>query len=360
MPVHSRPPRLLLVSAASHSIGYGHLNRCLTLAAHAGAAAFEPAFLVFGDEQARVRVEAAGHACQVKPVSELERAALTAGVTEPADVVVSDVVHAALFARTPSVPALFGQLRRLGRVAVAIDSLGEQSLVAQAPQADIDLLVVPYAAAPIDRGQGRWRVLQGPQYALLSPAYAGLPRRLVRERADRVLVSCGGSDPDGNTALILRGLEKISGRMQVRAVLGPLFSEALRAEIRRLAEQSRHQVELVFAPETLLGAMLWCDVALSASGLTKYELAATGTPALLFSIDASHEEVNRPFAAQGSVLDLGLNITPECVREQTDKLLGDFARRAKMAATGQDMVDARGAQRLLAEIKKELSCSKTH
>lgn len=348
--------RLLLVTIASNAVGYGHLNRCLSIAAHAQAAGAEIGFLLFGDEQARARVETAGHSCRVRPISELEQAIVTAASEAPADAVVSDLLHPAFFARTRSPLTVFRQLRSLGRVVAAIDTLGDQSLVAQAPQADIDLMVIPYVAPAIDRGRGQWRLLQGAQYALLSSDYVDLPPRTARVRADRVLVSCGGSDPSGYTTVVLQGLERMRERLQIRIVVGPLFSAALRAQIGRLAARSKHKVELVLAPESLLGEMLWCDLALAASGLTKYELAASGTPALLFSIDASHDAINRPFAAMGSVLDLGENVTPESVCEEAGKLLGDVARRAKMTTTGRKMVDARGAQRLLTEIRKELSC----
>lgn len=354
MSVHDSPLTLLFVTVASNLLGYGHLNRCLSIAEHAKSEGATARFLLFGDERAQGRVNAAGHSCYLRSISEMEEGAeiVFAG---SADAVVSDLVHATFFARTPPLE-LFKQFRSLSSVSVAIDALGDQALMAQAPKVDVDLMVVPYATLDTGNRGGDYRLLSGPQYALLAPDYAALPPRTVRLQADRVLVSCGGSDPMGYTLVVLRGLEQIFGKLQVRVVLGPLFNAGICAEIESWASNSRHEMVLVSAPEALLDEMLWCDLAIAASGLTKYELAATGTPALLFSIDDLHDRMNRPFAMIGTSVDLGVNIIPELVSKQTEMLLGDVDSRNTMSVTGKQMVDGLGAKRLIAEIRKELSC----
>lgn len=348
--------RILFVTVASQAVGFGHLSRCLALAAHAQKRHANIGFLVFGGNTAEERIKAAGFTCIL-----LEESVLNAGQWPQtahlqADAVIADLLFPAFDTVCRDVEGLFGRLRGLGRLLTAIDVLGEASLARRFPEVPVDVVVSPYVALPVEKSGRRWRFLDGARYAMLSPDYTGLAARTQRSSASRVLVSCGGSDPKGYTAEVLKGLENLKQRLEIRVVIGPMFDAALRQQIQVLGNGSRHAVFLVDAPSSLRDEMLWCDLAIGANGLTKYELAATATPSILFSIDAHHEEVNRPFAAKKTAAHLGIGISAETVSREAERLLSDVALRSEMAARGSALVDGVGAQRLFDEIKKELLC----
>ena len=348
--------RILFVTVASQTAGFGHLSRCLALAAHAQKRHANIGFLVFGGNVAEDRIKAAGFACFLLDESALNARDWPQIGHLQADAVIADLLFPAFDTVCPDVEGLFRRLHGLGRHLTAIDVLGEASLARRLPEVPVDVVVSPYQSLPLETSGRRWRFLEGARYAMLSPDYAGLVARTQRSSASRILVSCGGSDPKGYTAEVLKGLECLKRRLEVRVVIGPMFDARLRQQIQALVNGSRHAVSLVDAPPSLRDEMLWCDLAIGANGLTKYELAATATPSMLFSIDAHHDEVNRPFAAKKTAAHLGIGISAETVSREAEKLLSDVALRSEMAARGSALVDGVGVQRLFDEIKKELLC----
>jgi spore coat polysaccharide biosynthesis predicted glycosyltransferase SpsG len=142
--------------------------------------------------------------------------------------------------------------------------------------------------------------------------------------------------------------------LEIHVVVGPYFSPALRQEIENLAAASRHRVSLIEAPEDLRAEMLWCDLAIATSGLTKYELAATGTPTVLLSHDAAHAKNNEAFAALGISLDLGeaSRLSSSAISEAVSGLLQDSAGREEMSRRGRATVDGAGVERIIDVIEE--------
>ena len=346
---------VLFVCTASEQKGFGHLSRCLSLAAYSRKLGFSASFLVFGNALARERAQEAGYECFLFDETCLDTPCSLQVEGVDSDVVIADLFFPGFFSLTGG-ETLFQELRGLAKRFVIVDVLGEDSILNNFPEVNVDILLSPYlgAAAVVKRFQ--WRYLEGANYALLGPEYSELPKRNLKVIANRVLVTCGGSDSEGNSLKVLYGLEGINQHLEIRLVIGPLFDNELNEELEKFANKSKHKIILSVAPKSLLKDMLWCDLAISASGLTKYELAACGTPALLFSSDDYHEEANRPFSLQGTCVDLGIGVRPQVIAREVERVLYNTEIRADMAARGKSLIDGKGAQRLFNEIKKELSC----
>lgn len=338
---------------AGNDIGYGHLSRCLALAEYANERNISISFLLFGDNHALSRVEQAGYDCILEPISALDTGDGFADMLPKDigifDVVLTDFSHQNIFIDMQCVEKVFKDIRKRARKVIVIDALGVQALATKDPGMPIDILVIPYIC-PTFPVNGFWHILEGPRYAVLSLAYANLNQRIVRYAADRILVSCGGSDSTKLTPFILDSIEQISNALNVRVIVGPLFDESIRVALKNIVSNSKHSIELIYAPTTLAEHMRWCDIAIATTGLIKYELAATATPSILFSIDEVHDFINRPFAKMGTALDLGIGVRPQLLADQIVGLLSNYKLRRTMGVAGRKLVDGKGAERLISEI----------
>lgn len=353
---HKERTRLLFVTIGDGTVGYGHLSRCLSLAEFAAKQDLSASFLLFGDLDAYERVTCAGFNCVVQPIPVLESWSMNPVFNHirSTDFVVTDFSHPKVFGCMNDVRKMLDHLQLCARKLIMIDGMGAQALATKIPDIPVDILVVPYVGAFVS-SKKNYTTLAGASYAILAPPYQQLPERIVREKSDRILVCCGGGDSTRLTPLILEGLNLISRNLDIRVIVGPFFDKQLKATLIDSASASKQSIQLIDAPECLAGHMLWCDLAITTSGLIKYELAATSTPGILISIDDFHHHVNQPFAESGAVIDLGIKVSPQLIEYQVLELLDSVDMRLGMAQAGRRLIDGRGAVRIINEIIRPLA-----
>jgi spore coat polysaccharide biosynthesis predicted glycosyltransferase SpsG len=213
---------------------------------------------------------------------------------------------------------------------------------------EADVIVSPIERLPDPSSwQGfRGERYEGPVYAIVDPAFAGVPRRsfcVVHE--PRMLVSMGGSDPYGLTLQVLRALDSMEEAFQVTVAIGPAFLHE--EELRKWLAGARRQYECR-REDSLLDLMVNSDIALVSFGTTVYELAAAGLPALALSITEDHAQSAEVFAQGGSLMHLGLfsSISPAQIQSAVRELMNNQPLRLGMAQRGQALVDGKGAERV--------------
>lgn len=330
--------------------GFGHLRRCLSLAdAIVERGKCPTVQLGYSDAESNRFVRDAGY----KPcnLAEADWFRLLPE-HEAADCVILDVSHGATCAEPNRASEFCRQLRDAGVRSVLIDGIGDSCLSALGTF-PVDVLAIPYIGAEgVAVRSGAKTDVRGLDYFVLDPSFRNLDvgRRGITDQPKRVLITAGGSDPCELTLLFIGAVSLIADRtLDVRVVIGPAFSDRLVGRIDLAIARTPHIVEKIQAPPSLAAVGIWADVALSASGLTKYELAYCGTPALLASIDEDHANANIPFAALGACGDLGLakRLSAADVADAVTQLLDDPARRQYMSNTGRSLIDGQGAERLL-------------
>lgn len=339
---------------ADSELGWGHLARSLVLAHELREMGRPPLFILgFSDEAATRAISDLGFPFELAPNISLENEStwLKNRLTEPS-LFVFDFSHTKNFSRMNDLVAYLGSLKSLGHKLALIDGLKSDSLALRA-NLPIDLLVTPYAGSQAQENVP-YRQLVGPSYFVAAKEYDRLRvrGRKVSKSATKLLLTFGGSDPLGLTPKAMGALKILRGEnLAVRVVVGASFPRELVVQIEKDALALAHQVEIVRAPNCLAEQICWADIAISTTGLTKYELALCGTPALLLSLTESAGLMNNSFATLGTSLHLGVhsNVSAQDIASHVASLAANQESRQKMCEAGLQAVDGLGAQRILNE-----------
>ncbi len=347
---------------ANSEIGLGHLMRCLSLATELSRRGMSCGFFTkTSDESAHQMIASKGFAHVRLPANlsfadEAGAIAAQAGECSAPDFLVADLTHPQALAMPESeIKAWSKGLGRESLSLVLIDGHGEQILFKKiaVPAA---LWITPYAGSTPQTLPAGAKHLAGLDYFIFSPEFSALiPKepRMIRKKAQRLLITFGGSDPTRITPKVMRSLSLLPHALEVSVVIGPCFKDELSHEIESLAKTlPNHHWNLIRAPKSMGQLMLDCDAAISSTGLTKYELAALGTPSLLLSIDRVHAQLNRSYAETGVAETLGeASLIPEEeICSALDRLLSDESKRAQMSRDSQNLLDGQGSARIADEI----------
>jgi UDP-2,4-diacetamido-2,4,6-trideoxy-beta-L-altropyranose hydrolase len=340
-------PDLIVRADADARIGLGHLVRSLALA-HAwrdAGGAVVLATTTASDEMP------AGVAIEGMRVVQLE-----ARHPDPADLTaVAELVAAA---RDPWLvvdgyhfdAAYTRALDQAGGRVLVIDDQADQpvyhadALLNQNPEAD----ALPYAfdAEPLR--------LFGPSYALLPRAFARWRDRdpAIPAEPARLLITLGGARPGAVAAMIVRGCARFLARRPMRAIVlaGPGTSTAAWAEAAAAALSGR--LEIVSDPPDVAALMASADMAVSASGGTAWQLCFMGVPTLLTTVADNQSGIARWLDEAGCAVDLGpgRELGEAELGDALERLFCDQRARDRLSRRARELVDGRGAERVLAAL----------
>ncbi len=161
------------------------------------------------------------------------------------------------------------------------------------------------------------------------------------------------------TRLAARALSRISPPFTARFVIGPGFRGA--AGLVRTLESMSPNFQPVEGVADLGEEFAQADLALITFGVTAYELAALGVPALYLAISEDHMLSASAFegAGIGQTLGLARKVRVDDITRMTWQLLNDDIRRRDMRAAGLNTIDGKGAERIASDLAVALAEMRT-
>jgi CMP-N-acetylneuraminic acid synthetase len=327
-----RQPRVLFRADGGRRLGMGHVYRSLAIAdALRQASQADAAFLMSGEHAEGIAtVSRAGYPVRVASDSRLE--------TQLEHI--RDFAPAILINDLPTLDdSYLRALSHLGCTTVnLVDTLDDLEVTEHYKQ-----VIVSVMNSDRETPEGFYG---GPEFAILRSHFQGRPKEL-RETPRLLLLSFGGSDPQGLTLRAARALADLPEAVEIVAVTGPAFADPQRLEaLVGTLPRALRQVHAVPGGH-IADLMQQADVVVCSGGMSVYEIAALGTPGIVLGQNAREDERMRTFARNGTVeyLGLGSEVPDATLRQAVLALLGDAERRRAMSGRGRALVDGLGATR---------------
>lgn len=292
---------------ASLNIGSGHVMRCLSLAAYLADTGAQVHFLCAEQPgQMAAQIRDRGFACTLIATPEMAPESLW-----PATLQQQHAEHCAahlagcdwLIVDHYGLSAPFEQAAAEHcQQLMVIDDLANRPHHCQ--------LLLDCNPLPASRYQ-QWletpaQLLCGPQFALLRQDFNRLRQQglKTRQQPRRLLVFCGGMDPDNLSYDILNAIiarQQAGAEHQVDLVIG-----AANPHRQQLAEICQlHGFQLHVQTARMAELMAQADLALGAGGSSHWERCMLGLPAIVCSLAANQEHSSQALAQLGACEYLG-------------------------------------------------------
>lgn len=342
---------------AGQDIGFSHLNRCLHLASIFTAHEYSVIFAVAENDTAqRALVADKGFAFFSIPENRLYNGEVEL-YPEQSKLVITDLQHARNIKNASPLTALLKDMKHHGRRIAFLDAIYKEAYRdKESPR--LDALIQPYFGAENDRTPPADIWLAGIKYALLNPTLCEhIKPKQISPYANKILVTFGGADPQGLTATVLEGLishPNLQGHVKI--VIGPYFSHELKkttANLERRNTKPSLQIEVLENVSAMWPLYEWADIAIGSSGLSRYEFAAMGLPAIFASLYDYHKQQSEEYAATQAAEYLGhyQNLASGIWAEAVHRMQKAPQQRALMSQKGQQLIDSDGGERIFNALK---------
>jgi spore coat polysaccharide biosynthesis predicted glycosyltransferase SpsG len=320
-------PSLWIRTAAGPQIGYGHLRRSAILAQILGDCC-NPLFLLDSEDSWSPEylnlhgLDFFNQGCEYAWVL----------LPEPTAILIDTRLSGGL--NDLIVPA-----NRRGIPVISVHDLGLNPLPSDIA---IDGSVAPtFVDSPCrDRAY-----FSGTEYMILDPVYRGLHQqnKLIRNEIRSIFVNLGGGDSGRFYTKVLQGL-KLWGR-EVNVIGAPGFASWGKEA---LVQKDWHPLHFRWEKQNIEECLFESDLAITAGGISAYEVLCAGTPLLALSYDSFQETTLKILGDSDACLSLGLGekLAPSDLAQTLALVESDIDRRRRMSLRGKQIVDGRGAERV--------------
>lgn len=182
--------------------------------------------------------------------------------------------------------------------------------------------------------------LLGLKYLMIRDEFKNLPSKPIEKQVKDIMVTVGGSDPAEFTKVLIGWMMDLNFTFHV--IIGPSFKNK-----EYFKSMNYDNIRFYFNPK-MSDIMKKCDLAVSASGSSIYELLAVGVPALGVVIADNQLGISKKLKNMGLVENLGWygDLDESSFKSRLIALCHNYALRKERSVRGQKLIDGLGARRI--------------
>ena len=333
--------KVLVRCDGSHEIGLGHVVRCLSLAdelvtEHGCAVTFAMRNSELGIFMVREKYPV------LTPHTGNGRFNYDTWMEDLIKLVMPDVLI--LDVRDGLAPEILERIKLLGVLVVDIDDPEIKRLKA-------DLVFYPPVPQvdEMDWDGFDGKLYSGWEWVILKKEFACQTQLSNKANKSRpiILVSMGGSDPKQMVLKVVKSLNQLdSFDFTAEIIIGDGFKGT--AKLKNELSRCRFSFCVYECVKNMAELMASADLAICAFGVTAYELAAAGVPAIHLCLSKDHARSSESFVRSDIARSMGVyeNVGIELLSREINLLMSTPHVRQRMGKNGQKLMKNNGAKNI--------------
>ncbi|WP_099190190.1 UDP-2,4-diacetamido-2,4,6-trideoxy-beta-L-altropyranose hydrolase [Tepidibacter mesophilus] len=191
------------------------------------------------------------------------------------------------------------------------------------------------------------KFLLGTNYILLREEFRNVSKIKIKKNVENILITMGGNDINNYTSFILNSLKKLDVNLNV--IVGPGFKCI--DDLKEIAYKNDNVI-LIFNPSNIKDIMIKNDIAISAAGITTYELGVLGIPTILIVQADNQIKVAEKMNELGAMMDLGWfkDIRDRELSDRVKYLIENYILRKDFNNKSSKLISFAGVENIISNI----------
>ena len=191
------------------------------------------------------------------------------------------------------------------------------------------------------------KLLIGPEFNTVDDSFFNLKNN---SNSNHILITLGGEDPDDLTSTLIKGLSEFLKNQRAIVIVGPANPNY--KNIKKTISSYAPHIDLVFSPPKMSNYMSGAKLAITAGGVTCYELAAARIPQAIVILEEHQKVLAESIVKNHSACLIGTykDIRLDYINKTLCSLVENSSLLNQMSIQAETLFSGSGSSRIVEEM----------